>query len=243
MDTNNKLKIEVWSDVVCPFCYIGKKHLEDALETFEHKDEVEIEWKSYQLDPTFEQPAKKLSIDEMLAKKYNKPVDAIRESQKNLVRSAKEVGLDFDFDSAVPFNTFQAHRVIQKAKEKGLGDRAEEIFFSNYFEQGKDLGKLDVLKKEAIESVGLSEADFSDAISNKVYADKVLDNLKEAYSIGVQGVPFFVFDRKYAVSGAQPVPAFVETLQATYDEWKAKNNTTFKTVAQGSSCDVNGNCD
>lgn len=243
METNNKLHIEIWSDVVCPFCYIGKRNMEKALSDFPHSDEISVEWKSYQLDPIFEQdPGQKLNLVESLAKKYNRPAAVIEESQKNIVRTAKEVGLNFDFDKAVTFNTFQAHRVIQKAKEIGLGDKAEETFFSDYFEQGKDLGDRDVLKEEAIEKVGLSEQQFEDALSDQQYANKVLDNLKEAYQIGVQGVPFFVFDRRYAISGAQPVAAFSETLHKTYDEWKRSQPTPITTVGEGPSCDLDGNC-
>ncbi|WP_447640386.1 MULTISPECIES: DsbA family oxidoreductase [Chitinophagaceae] len=243
MKTNNTLHIEVWSDVVCPFCYIGKRNLEKALSNFPHQNTISVEWKSYQLDPTFEQdPDQKLNLVASLAKKYNRPVAVIEESQKNIVRAAKEVGLHFDFDKAVTFNTFQAHRVIQKAKEIGLGDQAEETFFSAYFEQGEDLGNRAVLKNESVDRIGLTEQQFEDALSDQRYANKVLDDIKEAYQIGVQGVPFFVFDRKYAVSGAQPVAAFSETLQTAYDAWMRNQSTSITTVAQGPSCDLDGNC-
>lgn len=244
MSTDNKLHIEVWSDVVCPFCFIGKKHYEQALAQFEHADDVVLEWKSYQLDPEFVQPEERYDLEQGLAKKYNKPVEAIHAMQQQIANTAKESGLDFDFSKAVTFNTFQAHRVLHKAKEKGLGDKAKEAFFSDYFEKGQDLGNTDVLKAEALR-IGLTEEDFQDAINNDDYAYKVKQDIQEAYELGVTGVPFFVFDRKYAVSGAQPSDAFLNTLKASYDEWKTKQKTTpFINVSeQGASCDINGNCD
>lgn len=242
MSESNKLKVEVWSDVVCPFCYIGQRHLEEALAQVDLSKDIDIEWKSYQLDPTFKQdPEVKYDLIASLSKKLNRSMHEIEELQKQIVDRAYAVGLNFDFENAIFFNTFYAHCVIQKAKEMGLGNNAEKKFFSDYFEQGKDLGNLDVLREEATR-IGLSQDDFKDAISNKKYTDLVLNDIKEANSIGVRGVPFFLVDGKYAISGAQPINIFVDTLNNAHKEWTEKQKANIEIVASGSSCDINGNC-
>lgn len=192
MSTSNKLKVEVWSDIVCPFCYIGKRNYEAALKDFQHASEIELEWKSYQLDPDFQQiPGEQYDLTAGLAKKYNRPVEAIKQMQAQITESAKAVGLTYDFDKAQTFNTFDAHRVLQMAKEHGLGDQLEEVFFKAYFTDGKDLGNLEVLKAEA-QTVGLSSEDIEKALTDDAYAYKVNQDIQEAYNIGVTGVPFFV---------------------------------------------------
>lgn len=238
----NKLKVEVWSDVVCPFCYIGKRHYEIALQDFPHKDEIELEFKSFQLDPDFVQnPDEKLDLAEALAKKYGRSVEEMKAMQNQIVATAKNVGLNYDFDKAVRFNTFNAHRVAKMAEEKGIGNEMEEALFKAYFEEGKDLGNTETLTQLAME-VGLSKEEVEKALTDDDYAFMVNRELREATQLGISSVPFFVFDRKYAVQGAQPPQAFAQTLEAAYKEWKAAQPTVFKSVSEGPSCDLDGNC-
>jgi protein disulfide-isomerase len=139
-------------------------------------------------------------------------------------------------------NSFKAHRLIQLAKTKGLGDAAEEALFKAYFTEGKNVSDMEALSSIAL-SIGLEASDVALALSEDQYAAAVTQDVLEAQQIGVQGVPFFVFDRKYAISGAQPVPAFTQTLEQAYQEWSSKQQATVLQVQQGPSCDIEGNCD
>jgi len=242
MTKNEKLLVEVWSDVVCPFCYIGKRNYEKALSEFENKDDVVLQFKSFQLDPDFIQnPGERHDLTKSLAQKYRRSEAEIEQMQNQITATAKAAGLVFNFDKVVTFNTFNAHRLLQIAGEKGFGNALHEAFFAAYFTRGRDLGSPDVLKEEALRA-GLTENDIERALSGDDYAYKVNQDIQEAGNLGISGVPFFVFNRKYGVSGAQPPQVFLDTLKAAYEEWKKSKTVTLQTVAQGQSCDVNGNC-
>lgn len=205
------MKIEIWSDIMCPFCYIGKRQLETALQQFPDKD-FEIEWKSFQLDPTITpEPGK--DVYTYLAERKGMTVEQSKEMHKGVAERAKSVGLEYNFDKAVISNSLEAHRIIQLAKTKKLGDEIEEIFFKAYFTEGRDLNDGPTLI-ELAEKAGLDKNDVLEVLkSDNLYLKEVEHDIEEAQQIGVQGVPFFVFDRKYAVSGAQPVEAFVQTIK------------------------------
>jgi predicted DsbA family dithiol-disulfide isomerase len=205
------MKIEIWSDIMCPFCYIGKRQLETALAEFPNND-FEIEWKSFQLDPTIE-PQSGKDVYTFLAERKGISVEQSREMHKGVVERAKSVGLDYNFDKAVISNSLTSHRIIHLAKKNNLGDKMEEIFFKAYFTEGRDLNDASTLI-ELGEKAGLNANEVKEVIENEtLYLSDVKGDIKEAQEIGVQGVPFFVFDRKYAVSGAQPVEAFVQTIK------------------------------
>ncbi len=205
------MKIEIWSDIMCPFCYIGKRQLETALKQFP-ENEFEIEWKSFQLDPSITpQPGK--DVYTYLAERKGMTVEQSKEMHKGVTERAKSVGLDYNFDKAVISNSLEAHRIIQLAKTKNLGDEIEEIFFKAYFTEGRDLNDGPTLI-ELAEKAGLNKEDVLKVLqSDNLFIKEVESDINEAQEIGVQGVPFFVFDRKYAVSGAQPVEAFVQTIK------------------------------
>jgi protein disulfide-isomerase len=205
------MKIEIWSDIMCPFCYIGKRQLETALAAFPGND-FEIEWKSFQLDPTIE-PQSGKDVYTFLAERKGISVEQSIEMHKGVTERAKSVGLDYHFDKAIISNSLTAHRIIHLAKAKKLGDKMEEIFFKAYFTEGKDLNDASTLIELGIQA-GLGSDEVKEVVQNEnLYLKDVKDDIKEAQEIGVQGVPFFVFDRKYAVSGAQPVEAFVNTIK------------------------------
>lgn len=241
MATNNTMKIEIWSDIMCPFCYIGKRNFEAAFEKFADKNNVSVEWKSFQLDPTIPEDKSQGNVYAYLAKRLGGTEDQVRERTNGILEMAKSVGLEFNYDIAVVANSFRAHRMIQLAKSKGLGDAAEERLFSAYFTEGKDFGNAETLV-ELGKEIGLSEADVKDALANNEFADKVKQDISEAQSLGVTGVPFFVFNRKYAVSGAQPVAAFTQTLEKSFSDWRKDHPIINLEVTEGAACDVNGNC-
>ena len=205
------MKIEIWSDIMCPFCYIGKRHLEAALSQFPDEP-FEIEWKSFQLDPTIiPQPDK--NVYEYLAERKGISVEASKQMHAGVVARAAEVGLDYHFERAVISNSFDAHRLIQLAKTKGLGDTMEETFFKAYFTEGRNLNDKDTLMELGV-GVGLNPLDVKDVLENEAaFANAVKNDISEAQQIGVRGVPFFVFDRKYAISGAQPIEHFEQTIK------------------------------
>lgn len=224
METTNtsintqKMKVEVWSDIMCPFCYIGKRHYETAIKKFAHANQIEIVWRSYQLDPSLPKPASKLSAYEYLAQRKGMSYEQSVALHKNVIAMAKEAGLNYDYDKAVVANSFDAHRLIQLAKLHHLGDAAEERLFKAYFTEGKDMSDITTLILLGKE-IGLDEKLLTDVLNSNQYADAVNKDILEAEQIGVQGVPFFVFNRKYAVSGAQPDSVFLETLNKSFDEW------------------------
>lgn len=237
-----KMKVEIWSDIMCPFCYIGKRHFESALQQFPHSDKVEIEWKSFQLDPTIPENLPQTNVYEYLAQRKGMSVEQSKQMHGNVVAMAKNAGLDYNFDIAVVANSFKAHQLIQLAKSKGLGDVAEEQLFKAYFTEGKNFGDPSTLI-ELGKSIGLSQEEINEAFTNPVYGSKVKADIQEAQQIGVTGVPFFVFDRKYAISGAQPAEAFVQALEQSVSEWSQKTSTPLINLQDGDSCDVDGNCD
>jgi len=220
---SNKMKVEVWSDIMCPFCYIGKRHFETALNQFPGRNNIELEWKSFQLDPTIPKTfEKKQNVFEYLADSKGISVQQSMQMHQNVLNMASQAGLNFQFDNAVVANSFDAHRIIQMAKTKGLGDEVEERFFKAYFTEGKDLADHKLLSLVGNE-IGLNDDEINLALTDDLYAYKIKTDVKEADAIGIIGVPFFVFDRKFAVSGAQPAQVFLQTLQKSFAEWQKAN--------------------
>lgn len=210
------IKIDVWSDVNCPFCYIGKRHLEAALKTFSGRDDVVVEWKSFELDP-MSNPPKGSDHLELLAKKYGRDVAWAREMNNNLTDMARQSGLDFHMDKLVPANSFNAHRLIHLAKQNHLQDQMKERLLKAKFVEGKDVGDIETLKLLGVE-VGLDQNDVNDLFTSEHFVTDVRKDEERAMELGIRGVPFFVFNYKYGVSGAQPVEAFTELLEKVRHE-------------------------
>lgn len=237
----NKMKIEIWSDVLCPFCYIGKRNFEVALEQFSNIKHIEVIWKSYQLDPSIPQIVKE-DYQEYLIKRKGMSAEQVSGMLGNITQSAKEIGLDYNFDKARIANSLNAHKLIQFAKTKGLGDQAEERLFLAFFTEGKNIADLNTLTQFGKE-IGLDETEVKTAFTDEKYNTLVKQDIAEAQQIGVQGVPFFVLDRKYAVSGAQPSQAFSESLEKAFDEWRKLNPEIKLDITQGQNCTPDGNCE
>jgi len=210
------MKIEIWSDVMCPFCYIGKRKFEAALEQFENKANVIVVWKSFQLNPAMKTDPSK-NITSYLAEIKGWSLEQAKEMNTHVTNMAKEVGLHYDFDKAIVANSFDAHRLIQLAKKHGKGDEAEEQLFKAYFTEGKNTDDHSTLIEIGI-SIGLNEIEVKQVLASDQFSDDVRKDIIEAQQIGVRGVPFFVVDRKYGVSGAQPTEVFLETLTKAWAE-------------------------
>jgi len=230
------MKVEIWSDVVCPFCYIGKRKFEQALAHFAHRDDVEVTWRSFELTPDF-QPIPGESIHESLAKKKGVSAAEGRKMNDYMTNVAKEVGLHYDFDRTVPANTFLAHQLIHLGAHYGRQDATKERLMAAYYIEGQNIGDLDTLVKLATE-VGLDAAEARAALTAGTYAEAVRLDEYHAQKIKVRGVPFFVFEDKYAVSGAQPTELFAEVLEKVWDETKP----TLTVLADGAVCGPDG-CD
>ena len=210
-----KMKVEIWSDIVCPFCYIGKRHFESALKSFAHADEIEIEWKSYQLDPEMPKQAKQQNVYEYLAERKGISVENSKALHDNVVNMAKVAGLDYHFEKAVVANSFDAHRLIQLAKTKGLGDAAEEAMFYAYFSAGKDIADKETLLAIGKE-IGLEENAVKDLLNTDLFSEQVDQDIYESQQVGLGGVPHFVIDDRFSISGAQPVSVFLNALEKAY---------------------------
>lgn len=210
------MKVKIWSDVRCPFCYIGKKKFENALVDFSGKDQVEIEWKSYQLDSTLKTDPN-LNTLEYFMKVKNISESQAREMFKGATQMAEEVGLDFNLEGSVLANSFMAHRLIQLAKSKGVDNEAEEALFKAHFTEGKNIDDPKVIEEIAT-SVGINSNEVKGMLASDAFSYEVKQDEMEARNIGVRGVPFFVVDDKYAISGAQPSEVFLQTLQKAREE-------------------------
>jgi protein disulfide-isomerase len=229
---NSKMKVEVWSDVMCPFCYIGKRNYEKGLQQFANADDIELVWKSFQLDPGIQNDRdNRMDVFDYLSQRKGISRDQVVQMHDHVTKMAAAAGLDYHLDQTVMVNSFNAHRFLQMAKEKGLGDEAEEQLFYANFTQGKDFSDPGVLKELGL-LIGLSEADVEASLTEERYAEAVNKDIEDARGIGVTGVPFFVFNGKYAVSGAQPPESFTQALERSYAEWRLENPLDKREVNQ-----------
>ncbi len=229
------MKVEIWSDVMCPFCYIGKRRFENALARFPHKDDVEVIWKSFQLNPGMKtQPEK--NIKQYLAEVKGWSLEQAKQVNDYVTNMASEVGLQYDFDKAVVANSFDAHRVVQLAKTHGKGDAMEEQLFKAYFTEGKNIADHPTLIALAI-GIGLEKDAVKRTLESDQYADAVEQDIYESQQIGVRGVPYFVFNDRYAVSGAQATDTFTGAIHQAWREWSQEKPAHMKiNTDEPSSC-------
>lgn len=234
------MKVEIWSDVVCPFCYIGKRKFEGALNQFANNNNVEIEWKSFQLSPDMKtEPGK--NLNRFLAEHKGISIEQAAALNQQVTAMAAQEGLTYNLDNAVVANTLNAHRFLHFAKQHGKQNEAEEALFRAYFTDGKNIDDHPTLLQLG-EALGLDTTALQTALENGSYANEVRNDIIEAQRIGVRGVPFFVFDRKYAVSGAQPTEVFLNALKKSFEEWQQQNAPTLQQVADGATCTTDGEC-
>lgn len=236
-----KMKIEIWSDVMCPFCYIGKVKFEIALNNFANKNEIEIEWKSFQIMPDLQMQEGK-NIDDVLVQKKGISLQQAKELNGYASAMAKAVGLEYHFERVIPVNTLRAHQFQYFAKAYGKGNKAEELMFKSYFTDGKNIDDIETLI-DLGKVIGLNAKDLRDALDKQTYSDAVKADVKEAVEIGITGVPFFVFNRKHTVSGAQDPKVFLDILQKSFEEWRTDNTETGLDITDGAACNVNGTCE
>lgn len=210
------MKIEIWSDYVCPFCYMGERKLQEALSNFAQRDQVEIEMKSYQLDPNAP-PYTGQDFFKNMSVKFG-GVEQSKRMMGGIAEQAKEVGLEFNFDTMKPANTLDAHRLTKFATEKGKGpELAEKIMFAN-FTASEDIGDAELLASLA-EEVGLDKAEALEVLKDsEAYKDAVKKDIEEAGQFGIRSVPHFIINRKFAISGGQPADVFLQALNQIQEE-------------------------
>ncbi|MCE9599567.1 MAG: DsbA family oxidoreductase [Spirochaetia bacterium] len=210
------MKVEIWSDIMCPFCYIGKRRFEEALKEFPQSKDVQIQWRSFQLDPNLKsQPGK--DVYAYLAEIKGQTREWSMKMHEGVAQTAKEAGLEYRFDRAVIANSFDAHRLIQMAKTKGLDDAAEERLFRAYFTEGRNVADHQTLAELGAD-IGLNSQDVLAMLASNEFHNQVLADAQEAAQLGARGVPFFVIDRKYAVYGAQDSSTFLQALETSFAE-------------------------
>ncbi|MEK3734734.1 MULTISPECIES: DsbA family oxidoreductase [Paenibacillus] len=210
------MQVEIWSDYGCPFCYIGKRRFEQALEQFPHRDQVQVVYRSFELDPNANyKPG--LTLDELLSGKYGMSIEQAKAANENVTRQAASVGLEYRMDQAVPANSFDAHRLAHYASQHGVMKEMTERLFKAYFTEGQNLQDRAVLADLAAE-VGLSRDEAAAVLDSEAFSTEVRADEEAAAKLGVRGVPFFVLGGRYAVSGAQPLEVFTDALQRAYAE-------------------------
>jgi predicted DsbA family dithiol-disulfide isomerase len=230
------MTIEIWSDVMCPFCYIGKRKFENALAQFPQQDKVKVVWKSFQLNPDLVTDATK-NTTEHLAESKGWTLEYTQGVMAHVTQLAQKVGLRFDFNKAVVANSFDAHRFSAFAKSKGKQDAAEERLFKAYFTEGKNTADAETLVQLG-QDIGLDGAEIKSMLDSDAFSEEVNLDIYEAHQFGIRGVPFFLFERKYAVSGAQESPVFLQALEQVFKETMVEGPS----VLAGESCDLTGNC-
>jgi predicted DsbA family dithiol-disulfide isomerase len=210
--------VEVWSDIMCPFCYIGKRKYETALAQFAGKAQVKLVWKSFQLDPSTQNGGNVNYFEHLQAKKGWSAAET-KGIFENVSGIAKKVGLDFDFEHAIVANSFDAHRMLHFATKFEVQNALKEALLAAHFEQGADIGNKETLMKIGIEN-GLPQDGLQAVLDSDQYSAAVLEDIKNAQSFGISGVPFFVFDRKCAISGAQEGDVFLGALEQSFAKWQ-----------------------
>ena len=205
------MKVEIWSDVVCPWCYIGKRRFERGLAAFDGADDVEVHWRAFQLNP--DQPrGARTTHDEYLAAKLGATVDQVHQLNERVVSLAAAEGLAYDFDRYQVINTFDAHRVAYLGKARGFEDAIQERLLRGQLVEGEVLDDVETLARLGSE-VGIPAGEVRDVLASDAYAAEVQGDIDEAHALGIGGVPFFVIDRRYGISGAQPSELFLSALQ------------------------------
>lgn len=227
------MKIEIWSDFACPFCYIGKTRFEHALKKFEHKDKVEIIYKAYELNPYAPKEMQGKAY-ENFSKNHHMTIQEAKDRFKMIEQNAKTVGLTFDFAKVKMTNTFDAHRLAKFAATRKLEDEITTKLMKAYFTEGKNLSEINTLIKIAIEA-GLDENEAKDVLESDQFRKEVQEQIDEARKVGVQGVPFFVINQKYGISGAQQEEYFTQALNQI---WKENNPiNTLENLDSSQSCE------
>ncbi|WP_029434084.1 DsbA family oxidoreductase [Blastococcus sp. URHD0036] len=230
------MRVEVWSDVVCPWCYIGKRRLETALERFGHRDDVEVVWRSFQLDPSVPEGETHATLP-ALAAKYGRSVEEMRGTMRHVEETAAGEGLRYDLANGVSGNTLLAHELLHLAAERGVQDTAKERLLHAHFEEGRSVFDVDSLAALGAE-VGLDEDEVRAALADHRFRPAVEEDIATARALGATGVPFFVVDRRYGASGAQPAELLLQVLEKAWADAQPLQTVPAAEGCEDGSCAV-----
>ncbi|MFQ3576138.1 MAG: DsbA family oxidoreductase [Cytophagales bacterium] len=236
----NKMKIDIWSDVVCPFCYIGKQKLEKAILNSGLSKDVEVVWHSFQLDPDIPKGTS-MNATDYLAKRKGWSKRDMEGIYAQLSQNGKANGIDFNFDKCLSFNTFDAHRLIHWSKTHNKSTDMKNALLKAYFSEGKDLSSASVLVQVCVD-LGLDANEASEVLKSQAFEKETIQDFLEARQIGIRGVPFFLFNRKHSISGAVEDGVFERTLKKAFEEYK-KSISMSGTSTDGAVCEPNAACD
>jgi predicted DsbA family dithiol-disulfide isomerase len=240
MEKLNMMTVEIWSDIMCPFCYLGKKKFENALTMFPEKDQVNVIWKSFQLNPALETDTS-ININEYLSQIKGIDISRARQMNNQISQTAMEAGLEYNLDKAVVANTFRAHILLHFALRHGKQNEVKESLLKAYFTEGKNIDDISTLT-EIARQAGLDADTLAESFESDEYSDEVRHDIYEARQLEIQGVPYFVFDRRYGISGARSEELFLEVLEKSFAGWRLKNQKIKIEETAGSSCTVDGEC-
>lgn len=232
------MNVDIWSDVRCPFCYIGKRQFETALNTFPHKESVEVQWHSFQLDPTLTTNPEVNAVEHLAETKGISKAQA-EEMFSHVTQVAKKIGLDFNIGKSVVANSFNAHKLIQLAKTKSLANEIEEQLFKAHFTEGKNIDDKETLVQIGV-AIGLDEQSIREVLITDAFEKEVKEDESQAQSMGIRGVPFFVINNNYAVSGAQSPDIFLQALGRGWKEFEKEKQPFI--ITEGESCSTDGTC-
>jgi predicted DsbA family dithiol-disulfide isomerase len=230
------MRVEIWSDIVCPWCFVGKRRFEAALARFDHRDEVEVVWRSFELDPGA--PVEREGrYTARLAAKYGISESAAEEMVERMTRAGDDAGADIRFDRARPGNTFDAHRLIHLALERGVQDEVKERLLAATFTDGRPIGRPETLVEVAVEA-GLDGEEVRAMLAGDRFADQVRADERQARALGITAVPFFVIDRAYGVPGAQPADVLLDVLCQVWADSRPATVAAVETACEGEACAI-----
>lgn len=236
----NKFIVEIWSDVTCVHCYIAKRKFESALTEFEHANNIEIVWKSFELAPNLKVEQGK-SMYQFLADYNGASVEQVKAICTQIEANAKEVGLMYNFEIAVPANSFLSHRFSHLTKHYGVQDKAKEAVFKAHFIEGKNIDDIDTIVQLGVE-LGLEQETVRKELTSDAYTANVKQDIEEANSRQIKGVPYYLFNAKHAIYGVKNTDFYLDTLRKAYREWQEATNNSNIENSKGESCEIGGIC-
>lgn len=241
--TTPKMKVEVWTDIMCPYCYIGKIHYERALAKFEHAHEVELVFKAFQLSPDLPDRGNGYPAVDYLVNQAGVPQSSIGPMFERIKKLADNAGIRFNLQHSVAANTRDAHRMIKLATTRGVESKFTTLVSKAYFEDALDYSDIELLVKLGIEA-GLEETEIRDMLNSDGYKAEVLQDIEEARRLGIDTVPTFLFERQRAIIGSQPEEAYLDALKKSYAVWKQEQSAPHEMeITKGKSCGLDGVCE
>ena len=240
---SEKMKVEVWTDIMCPYCYIGKMHYEKAVQQFEHADEVELEWKAFQLNPDLPDNGAGYPVTEYLMQTAGITEEKMNQMFAGVKQLADDAGVGFNLPNAIAANTHDAHRLIKLAATIGKDSEVLRRLSKTYFEEGKDYSDRELLISIGMDA-GLDELTIRSMFDSDDYRYDIKQDIQEMANLGFDTVPTFLMDRRQAIVGSEPVDLFLKVLRKAHNHWKKRTDKEKKmTVTRGKSCTVDGICE